>query len=347
VIVLGARAPNCGILKVRLGRPIKERRSRAIAMQSTPSMHVRECLRLAEFLIALSYVLTASALPLHAQPAPTKSVTLAAIIESMEARQKLADSVAVQWTKISRYRAGALLPKQSEFTHPCEMLLKGASVHYVGKSFLMSGGVTLVDHTSSYDGKESRSLQGTKPPRGSINDQKGTNDVNNLDVLPLMLYFRPLAEPYDTLGWKTLKLLDERRTIDGRECVTVDDGRTRVDLDRERDFVPVAFHRYNKDGLVVCDGSLEYYRKQDAMRWYPKAFQVTTHAKGQQGVPNRTRGERVQIEIGAPLKDSDFALIFEPGTVVWDARTREEYRIREDGSKEPIERARRRRAPVK
>ena len=97
----------------------------------------------------------------------------------------------------------------------------------------------------------------------------------------------------------------------------------------------------------MLEGSIEYYRKQDAMRWYPKSFQVIKHNKGQQGVSNRTRGEGVQTEIGAVLKDSDFTLVFEPGTVVWDARTREEYRILSDGSKEPIERRGRRRAPPK
>jgi hypothetical protein len=95
----------------------------------------------------------------------------------------------------------------------------------------------------------------------------------------------------------------------------------------------------------LLEGSIEYYRKPDAMRWYPKAFQVILHQKGQQNVPERIRGDAVQTEIGVPLKDSEFALIFAPGTVVWDARTREEYRIRDDGSKEPIERRRRRRAP--
>jgi hypothetical protein len=291
------------------------------------------------------------------QPSP-KPITLATLVDVMEAREKLADSVTVRWAKSSRYGAGALLAKPSEFTNPCEMLLKGACVHYVGKSFSHSGGgLTQIDHASSYDGKESRLLEGLKPPRGYIKDEKGTSDANNADVLPLMLYFRPLAEPYDILRRKTLKLLDERKTIDGHECVTVDDGRTRVYLDRDRDFVPIACQCYlqkgfravesSRPGFVLLEGSIEYYRKQDAMRWYPKAFQVTHHAKGQQNVPDRTRGDGVQTEIGASLKDSDFALIFEPGTVVWDARTREEYRIRSDGSKEPIERRARRRAPPK
>jgi hypothetical protein len=74
---------------------------------------------------------------------------------------------------------------------------------------------------------------------------------------------------------------------------------------------------------------------------------VTLHQKGQQNVPERIRGDGVQTEIGVPLKDSEFALTFERGTVVWDARTREQYRIRDDGSKEPIERRRGRRAAPK
>jgi hypothetical protein len=286
-----------------------------------------------------------------AQQTSLQPITLAALIDVMEAREKLADSVTIRWTRNERYSAGALLAEPSSWTSPCELLLKGGSMRYVGKTFSHSrGGVTQIDHVSSYDGKESRFLQGSKPPLGRIlvlgEEEKGNTDADVPSLQPLMLYFRPLAEPYVMLKRKTLKVLDERATIDGHECVTVDDGRTRVYLDRERDFIPVAFHRYTKDRRLVYEGSLEFYRKQDAMRWLPKAFQVTPHAKGQ-NVAERIRGDRLQTEIHAPLKDSDFALIFEPGTVVWDARSQEEYRIRDDGSKEPIERHRQRRPPPK
>ncbi len=282
------------------------------------------------------------------QPSP-KPITLAKLVELMEARQKLTDSVRVRWTTSSQYSAG-------EFTNPCEMLLKGDSSRYVGKSFDHGGGGkwTVIDLVESYDGKESRFLLGVNPPRGHIleEEKKGTGGTKNTDVWPLMLYFRPLGEPYDTLRRTTLKLLDERKTIDGHECVTIDDGRTRVYLDCDRDFIPVAcqlrlqkgFHaaESSRPGFVLTEGSIQYYRKQDALRWYPRAFQVTKHNKGQQGVSNRTRCESVQTEIGAVFKDSDFTLTFEPGTVVWDARTREMYRILSDGSKEPIERRGRR-----
>jgi hypothetical protein len=46
----------------------------------------------------------------------------------------------------------------------------------------------------------------------------------------------------------------------------------------------------------------------------------------------------VQTEIGVLLKDSDFRLDFGPGTVVWDAGTEEQYRVRDDGSKESTDR---------
>jgi hypothetical protein len=83
------------------------------------------------------------------------------------------------------------------------------------------------------------------------------------------------------------------------------------------------------------------------MRWVPKAFQLTSHTnvKGQ-GWADRIRGDGVQTQIGVLLKNGEFALIFEPGTIVWDARTEEQYRIRDDGSKEPFGRQGRR-APVK
>jgi hypothetical protein len=235
------------------------------------------------------------------------------------------------------------------------MLLKGASMRYVGKAFLMTGGVSLIEYVTSYDGNESRLLMGRKPPRGTIREEKRNIEADHTQLVAFMLYFRPLAEPYDALRRKTLKLLDERKTIDGHECVVVDDGRTRVYLDCDRDFIPVAFQRYvqpswrmagsDRPGFVYLDGSIEYYRKQGGMRWLPKAFQVTMHGN-QPGANDRTRGDQVQTEIGASLKDSDFSLIFQPGTVVWDARTWVEYRIRDDGSKE-ITKRRRKPAPPK
>jgi hypothetical protein len=284
--------------------------------------------------------------PLHAQQASPKPITLAAVVEAMEARQKRADSVMLRWNETHWYSAPGFATKPSGFTYPCEMLLKGASMRYVSQILSFVGrDVSLVDRVSSFDGNESRYRVGTKPLRGGINREKDNSHAISSANLPLRLYFRPLAEPFATLKRKDLKLSEGRKTIDGHECVQIDDGHLRVYLDCNRDFVPVAFECYVK-GNRYMDGSLEYYRKQDAMRWVPKAFQVSWYSKAQ-GVSQRDRGDRMQTEIGAPLKDSDFALVFEPGTVVWDARKREEYRIRSDGSKEPIERRRRRGEPAK
>jgi hypothetical protein len=316
-------------------------------MRRGRSVRRRDLKQRAGVVLVLSSALAACPLPLLAQQASPKPITLATLIDVMEAREKLTDSVTVRWTQNERYNAGALLAKPSTWTSPCEMLLKGGSMRYVGKMFSHVGGsVNVIDHVSSYDGIESRHLQGSKPPRGFINEEKVNRDVELPSLQPLMLYFRPLAEPYAILKRKTLRLLDERKSIDGHECVTVDDGHLRVYFDCDRDFVPVAFDRYTKDRRLVYDGSLEYYRKQGAIRWLPKAFQVTLHAKGQ-NVPDRIRGDGVQTEIGAPFKDSDFLLKFEPGTVFWDMRTRQQYRVRDDGTKEPIQRPGRRRAPPK
>jgi hypothetical protein len=281
---------------------------------------------------------------LPAQQGSPKPITLATLIEAMEARQKSADSVMLRWTDTHWDSHAGFATKPEGFTSPCEILLKGASMRYDSQILSFAGrDVSLVERVSSFDGNESRYRVGGKQPRGGIKREKDNSDAICAANLPLRLYFRPLAEPYNTLSRKTLKLLDERKTIDGHECVTVDDGQLRVDLDCDRDFVPVAFEGYVQ-GKRYMNGSLEYYRKQGPMKWVPKSFQVSWHS---QGVSERHRGERVQTEIGASLKDSDFALIFEPGTVVWDARTHKEYRILSDGSKEPIERRGRRRAPAK
>jgi hypothetical protein len=72
-----------------------------------------------------------------------------------------------------------------------------------------------------------------------------------------------------------------------------------------------------------------------------------THHLGHQNVPDRIRGDGVQTNIGAPLKDSDFWLNFKPGTIFWDMRTRQQCRVRDDGSNELIPRRGGKRAPQK
>jgi hypothetical protein len=238
------------------------------------------------------------------QPSP-KPITLATLVDAMEAREKLADSVTVRWNQSERYAAGALRKDPSEFTSACEMLLKGSSMRYVGKSFShdAGGGVTLIDHVSSYDGNESRFLQGTTPPRGRILQEKANTDAHLYSLMPFRLYFRPLAGPYATLERKSLKLSDERKTVDGHECVAVDDGRLRVHLDCGRDFVPVAFQTFGRNGILHFDGNIEYYRADKGpLRWLPKAFQVTSHG-GTGGFAVRTRGDSVQTTIGVQLKE--------------------------------------------
>jgi hypothetical protein len=288
------------------------------------------------FLGALLPALAAFALPLYAQQASPKPITLAAIVDAMEVREKRAASISVRWTHWVRWKAP--LSKTSEFTYPCEVLLKGGSMRYVHKQLSHAGAdVSLIDSLETWDGNESRRLVGGEPPHGSIDAER---EAVAAALLPLMLYFRPLTR----LNHNSLKLADGRKSVDGHECVTIDDGGIRVDLDCGRDFLPVAFQAYVKGGRVCLVGSLEYYHKNDAIRWVPKTFLAKWFGHG---FEERHRGDYVQTEIGASLKDSDFALVFEPGTVVWNVRTREEYRIRSDRSKEPIDRRRRRKAPAK
>jgi hypothetical protein len=218
------------------------------------------------------------------QPSP-KPVTLAAIIDSMEARQKLADSVTVRWTRTVHFVPGGHFAKQNEFTYPCEMLLKGASMRNVDKGFRMTGGVSLIELVTSYDGNESRILRGTKPPRGAIREEQRNVQTGSIDLMAFMLCFRPLAEPYDALRRKTLKLLDEHKTIDGHECVTVDDGRTRVYLDRNRDFIPVAFQRYLEPGWKTAESDRPGYV---TLRWMA-ASSITGRKVRCAGFPKPTR----------------------------------------------------------
>jgi hypothetical protein len=297
---------------------------------------------LAALLSSALVALAAFTSPLRAQQPAAKPLSLAAIIDAMQAREKLAASVSLRWTRTDHYRAGALLAKASTWTFSCELLLKGNSTRYSGKIINHArGNISLIDYTTSFEGNESRRVLGLKPPYGSIHRVKETPSYHfesPQHLAPLLLFLRPLVEPYSgTFKRRTWKLLEERRRIDGHECVTVDDGHTRAYLDCDRDFVPVTFERYTENRAVWYSGSLEYYGKQGALRWVPRTFLLKLHSSAP-STADETRGDGVQTEIGVLLKDSDFRLDFGPGTVVWDAGTEERYRVRDDGSKESAER---------
>jgi hypothetical protein len=295
--------------------------------------------RLTSHSSAFLAVLVASPLLLHAQasskPVPPRPITLALIVDAFEARQKRADSVRLRWIQTEWHRAGAFGSTTSEWTYPCEMLLRGESMRFAGKiPSVARGSVSMIDHVSSYDGIDSRYLSRGKKPWGGITTRKENTDATVHYLLPLRLYLRPLVGSFHTLDREELRLSDERKTIDGRECVAIDDGHMRVYCDCERDFIPVAIQCYIKGNLSL-DGKLEYreYRRQGASSWLPQAFEVTRYSKSA-GVENRFRGEKIEVEMGAPFKDSDIGLVFEPGTTVFDMKTGEEYRIQKDGTKE-------------
>jgi hypothetical protein len=294
----------------------------------------RDFKRLAGCLSALLSAWVACPLLLHAEQGSPKPITLAAIVDVIEAREKRTASVSLRWTESDRYSARPRMAKPAEFTFPCEMLLKGVCMRYVSQMLSHhDGDVSLIDYVSSYDGNESRMLDGQKRPHGSILDENANTDAHLYKLMPFMLYFRPFAEPFATLKRKDLKLLGGRKTIDGHECVAIEDGQLRIYLDCDRDFIPVAFEGYLKNGDRYLDGNVEYYRdvKHEGLSWVPKAFRVTCKRWGVVA-----RGDRVQTEIGIPLKDSDFSLIFKPGTIVWDERAHQEHFVRKDGSKYPL-----------
>jgi hypothetical protein len=248
-------------------------------------------MRLTRFVSALSCALVLIAVPARAQQTAQKPITLAAIIDAMEAREKRTASVSVRWSQHKAFRA--LFDKPAECTYPSELLLKDDSMRHTCQTFWFRRGgnvtVTLIDHLSTWDGKESRYLQGGTPPAGRILTEIGNTEGKAPHLLALLLYFRPLADPPARVKRKTLKLADGRKTIGGRECVTIDDGHLRADLDCTREFIPVSFETYGRDGRVRYDGTLEYYHEQGTTAWVPKAFAIKLHLV-RAGIADRVGG---------------------------------------------------------
>lgn len=106
----------------------------------------------------------------------------------------------------------------------------------------------------------------------------------------------------------------------------------RLEIDKERDLVPVVIARVDTDGKVIMATVFEHALASSGV-WYPRAATHRYYGDRSEGdVPLReTRFEVTNIEINDPaFRESVFTIALAPDTAVWDSRYDASYRVGEE-----------------
>ena len=95
--------------------------------------------------------------------------------------------------------------------------------------------------------------------------------------------------------------------------------------------MPLAIETYRPDGRKASRADIEYVEHTDLF-WAPSRYTINVFdPMKHDNVLLSHECRDFAIDVHAPLRQDDFAVVFEPGTKVYDERTKERYKIAADG----------------
>ncbi|HET6326119.1 MAG TPA: DUF4148 domain-containing protein [Planctomycetaceae bacterium] len=255
-----------------------------------------------------------------AEPA-VKPLTRDEVIKSLEAREKALQMVELRWVVDHHYEVGgcrsAMLAEQMHlrgkalktgipaepvtFHYSNELRLKGDATECSSKTFRLNGpdaSMSLIPYRTSYDGRVSKFLAGTDPAQERSMLEATNTNVGTAGLLPILMYYRPLAEKFAVLDKAALKICDQSVVINGHQCVRVGDGDFRVCLDRDRNLIPIAFQRFRSNGERTLDVTIDYATHR-TLYFVPKHFAVKHYLEPSK-LSETIAGDIVETHWGRP-----------------------------------------------
>ncbi len=124
-------------------------------------------------------------------------------------------------------------------------------------------------------------------------------NVRTAGLLPILMYYRPLAEKFAVLDKAAIKILDQSVVINGHQCVHVGDGDFRVCLDRDRNLIPIAFQRFRSNGERTLDVTIDYATHR-TLYFVPKHFAVKQYFFEPSKLSETIAGDIVETHWGRP-----------------------------------------------
>ena len=286
------------------------------------------------------------------------SLKLDEIIRAMEANGERAGAVAIHWREVVHFaKAGLMAPEELGFlgvdgevsktgipardvqaAYPGDLLLKGTWMKVSTKT----GGPgstekeVMSDSTTAYDGVENRYLS-ANAHRGLLYGGIVTDTRNRATgearFLPLLMYLRPFAEPFHLLDKRALRVKTADTIVNNQHCVVISDGHMSAWLDPARACIPLVLELHRTNGETSMRAEVEY-AEDKVLYWVPKRYRVSLY-----DMPHPSK-VNIYYEVSSivlrpqlSLAQRDFALVFPPGTDVYDGRDETRYRVGPDGRK--------------
>jgi hypothetical protein len=200
-----------------------------------------------------------------------------------------------------------------------------------------------VKYVSVFDGKTAKYLYPdgiahATWPLGTIRADPNYRDAELAALRPLLLVYRPFVETLQPVDIQGFSLENDDVVIDGLHCIELvrrfsTNSSIHFWLDRDRDFLLIR-------RLIVEQGkpfeSIDIrYQIKEGIGFVPFEWRVVSNSgKGQ--LLCSGQGTLTSISINMSVEESSFDIDFPPGARVEDERKKEDYILRQDGSKRPI-----------
>ncbi len=294
----------------------------------------------------------------RAQQAPT----LDDVKKAWLARQDSATSFRVEWTEAVKFKVGAMPrlaadtekgvhpPNDTEFTATCTFAVDGKKVSASDeRKIYYPGGQTWNPYLllTKFDGKTGMYVlpinsHGYAHVRVSKGEKETPIGMQSATNEPLRWLYCPLGdERLSPIAFERLKLTGRTETIRDAKCVEL----VRKDppqgasfslwCDPARDFLPVrAKKRYTGGG----HDSDWLYRKDEKGQWLPTGWEMA-HVDRDGREYSTVKAEVKRLVFAPRFADTEF--VCDPPTGSWvtvseDGMLKDEYLIRPDGSKRPL-----------
>jgi len=299
-------------------------------------------------------------------PSSAPAVTIEQVRRAWQGRQDRVRSARVAWSE-ERFMAalpeklrqaklgGRLQPRFPDrdltFKATGAMSLSGNMLRYVhaGKYWHPFVG-ELLDrtYTATFDGDKGQTHSTHDPPRpndlpavGFIKSERRHPERANDSLIPTLMTFRPYDANLGGVDVAQYAVSARAGAVEGVSCVLLEakkwiDG-MRMDfwLDPHREFVVLrAEKRITGQPYphFVIDVS---YQKDASLGWIPSAWKYVNQGGGP-AVREQTMARVTRYEINVSIPRSEFQIVYPPGTIVRDLRTREDYAVKENSEKRAI-----------
>lgn len=191
---------------------------------------------------------------------------------------------------------------------------------------------------ASFDGSRNYSytkeLNAEDWPRGIVGSSDGSDEINNIQLRPWLLQFKPFAAPIPALLEKNLKLISEEIRERGERCAVVESRSDhspiieRYWVAYEKDFSVIKFTETHND-ITTVEMNVTVARQSD--HWVPTKWDAA-FSNGKYSFS----ANLVSVEVRADIPNSEFKIEFPGGTLAFDRDASVRALIREDGTKRII-----------